>query len=134
MKRGSSWRRHPVILLTSCCLAWLCACIPSRGEAHHSLASYDADRVVEISGTLAQAKVANPHTWFTVDVDAGRWDVETAGTAYVLRGIGGVLRDQFAPGQKVQVSFHPARSGASTGLLVRLRFADGRVLEGVPLK
>ena len=133
MKRGLYWRGHPTIGLPAYGLALL-SCIAVRGDAHHSLASYDADRVVEISGTLKQAKVANPHSWLSVDAGSKQWSIETAGTAYVLRNIGGVLRDQFAPGQKVDVSFHPARNGTATGLLVKMRFADGRVLEGVPLK
>jgi hypothetical protein len=116
------------------------ALIGARAGAHHSLASYDDDRIVEITGTLKQAKVANPHTWFWVNVpaagDAGaaQWAIETAGTAYVLRSIGGRLHDQFAPGQKVSVSFHPARNGGRTGLLVMMRFEDGRELNGVPRK
>ena len=116
------------------------ALLATPAEAHHSLASYDDDRIVEITGTLKQAKVANPHTWFWVsahvagDTSATQWAIETAGTAYVLRSIGGKLRDQFAPGQNVSVSFHPARNGGHTGLLVTMRFEDGRELNGVPLK
>ena len=132
-------RRPPFAALASAVVLGL-ALVAARAAAHHSLASYDDDRVVEISGTLKQAKVANPHTWFWVNVpaaaDAGatQWAIETAGTAFILRSIGGKLRDQFAPGQKVTVSLHPARNGGRTGLLVRMRFEDGRVLDGVPLK
>ena len=113
-----------------------------RASAHHSLASYDDNRVVEIDGTLKQTKIANPHTWFWVALPAAgdgagaatQWAIETAGSAFILRSIVGPLRDQFAPGQKVHVSFHPARDGGRTGLLVQMRFGDGRVLDGVPLK
>jgi hypothetical protein len=132
-------RRTPIAVLAQGLVLWL-ALIAAPAGAHHSLASYDDDRVIEIDGTLKQAKVANPHTWFWVNVpaagDAGatQWAIETAGTAFILRSIGGKLHDQFAPGQKVSVSFHPARNGGRTGLLVRMRFEDGRVLDGVPVK
>lgn len=123
--------------MLSRCLALGLAALAATSAAHHSLASYDDNRIVEIAGTLRQAKVANPHSWFWVSTPAvgdAQWAIETAGTAYVLRGIGGKLHDQFAPGQKVSVSFHPARNGGRTGLLVKMRFEDGRVLNGVPLK
>ena len=109
--------------------------------AHHSLASYDDDQIVEIDGTLKDTKIANPHTLFWVMVPARGagaattvWTVETAGSAFILRSIEGPLRDQFASGQKVRVTLHPARDGGSTGLLVQMQFADGRVLNGVPVK
>jgi len=118
------------------------ALFAARATAHHSLASYDDSRTVEIEGTLKQTKIANPHTWFWVVVPAAvdgagagtQWAVETAGSAFILRSIGGTLNEQFVPGQKVRVSLHPARSGGHSGLLVQMRFADGRVLDGVPVK
>jgi hypothetical protein len=130
-------RRLPFALLFPA-IAGL-ALIAARATAHHSFSSYDDNRVIEIDGTLKQTKIANPHTWFWVAVPApgdaaSQWAVESAGSAYILRSIGGTLRDQFMPGQKVHVSFHPARDGGRTGLLVRMQFGDGRVLEGVPVK
>ena len=129
---------------------WVAALVPifvlglalaaARAVAHHSLSRYDDSRTLVVEGTLKQTKIANPHTWFWVALPAtgegagSQWAIETAGSAFILRSIGGVLRDQFAPGQKIRVSFHPARDGAHNGLLVQMRFPDGRVLDGVPVK
>lgn len=105
--------------------------------AHHSNASYDGTRSILLHGTLLHATVANPHTRFEIAVPgeggAVTWVVETGGKGYVLRAIGGVLRDQFAPGQAVSVTLHPRRDGTLNGLLMEIRFPDGRVLEGIPL-
>lgn len=139
MKRAH--RRLPVAALLPAAVLGL-ALLAVRATAHHSLSSYDDNRLVEIDGTLKQTKIANPHTWFWVassvaadGAAAGtQWAIETAGSAFILRSIGGTLHDQFNPGQKVRVSFHPARNGGHTGLLVQMRFADGRVLDGVPVK
>ena len=109
----------------------------SVARAHHSISGYDAKQSVELRGTLRRAKVANPHTWFEVSVPgesgAVTWTVETGGKAYVLRAIGGVLHDQFDPGQSVTVIVHPRRDGSPNGLLMQMRFGDGRVLEGIAL-
>lgn len=106
-------------------------------SAHHSISGYDAAHSLVLQGTLLHAKVANPHSWFEVSVPGQGatvvWTVETGGKGYVLRAIGGVLRDQFDPGQSVSVTVHPRRDGSPNGLLMQLRFADGRVLEGIAL-
>lgn len=111
------------------------AALPST--AHHSISGYDATHSLDLRGTLLRAKVANPHSWFEIRVPGPdgtvTWTVETGGKAYVLRAIGGVLRDQFDPGQSVSVTVHPRRDGSANGLLMQMHFPDGRVLEGIAL-
>lgn len=112
--------------------------VPARpAAAHHSISGYDARQSVVLQGTLLKGKVANPHSWFEVSVPgaggAVTWTIETGGKSYVLRAIGGVLHNQFDPGQSVSVTVHPRRDGSPNGLLMQMRFADGRVLEGIPL-
>lgn len=121
--------------LVTAVVSLLVAALPAAG--HHSNSSYDTSDSRELQGTLEHATVGNPHSRFEVSVpgEGGTvlWTVETGGKAYVLRAIGGQLRDQFAAGQKVRVSVHPRRDGTPNGLLVQMRFADGRVLDGIPL-
>lgn len=110
--------------------------VPAASSAHHSIAAYDASRIIELIGTLTSAKIANPHSVFHVtarDAD-GRvtdWSIEGAGAATVLREVRGGPTDRFAKGQTVTVRFMPARDAKTTGNLVSLRFADGQVLNGI---
>lgn len=110
--------------------------IPLQGNAHHSIAAYDASRPLELKGTLASAMLANPHSHFHVDVRDGegrvtQWIIEGAGAATVLREVRGGPLNRFAPGQLITVKVLPARDGRTTGNLVSMRFADGQVLNGI---
>lgn len=109
---------------------------PRLSDAHHSVAAFDPSRTVEVTGTLTDAKIANPHSVFHVSVrDAqGRvvtWIIEGAGAATILREVRGGPANRFAPGQAVKASFHPARDGKHTGNLVSMHFGDGQVLGGI---
>jgi hypothetical protein len=110
--------------------------LPLQSRAHHSVAAFDASRSLALTGTLVDAKIANPHSVFHVAVREpdGRvttWIIEGAGAATVLREVRGGPPDRFAVGQVVTVTFLPARDGRTTGNLVSMRFADGQVLSGI---
>lgn len=129
LRPGTAWS-----LLASALLMALS--IPLQGNAHHSIAAYDATRPMELSGTLTGTALANPHSVFHVDVRDGKgrvttWIIEGAGAATVLRDVRGGKPDRFATGQSVTVTFLPARDGRNTGNLVSMRFADGQVLNGI---
>ena len=67
--------------------------ISTTTSAHHSFAThYDANNVVEISGTLSSVKMRSPHSFFEVDVTTASgeietWDVE-AHAVPILRRLG----------------------------------------------
>ena len=42
----------------------------SRAEAHHGFADFDTDRLYYVSGTVSQVRWGDPHSYFTVSVDA----------------------------------------------------------------
>lgn len=114
----------------------MAASLPLQSRAHHSVAAFDASRSLELTGTLADAKIANPHSVFHVAVREpdGRvttWIIEGAGAATVLREVRGGPPDRFATGQTVTVKVMPARDARTTGNLVSMRFADGQVLNGI---
>ena len=75
--------------------------------AHHSFAThYDRNNVVEISGTLSDVKMRNPHSFFEVDVvnasgDTETWEVE-AHAVPVLRRIG-ITRESLKVGDRVTI-------------------------------
>lgn len=117
-------------------LLLLLAATASIADAHHSIAAYDSSRTIEVTGTLTRVQLANPHCLFHISARDGSgkhvaWIIEGAGAATVLRAVGGGSGDRFAAGQAVTVTFNPARDGRASGNLLSLRFADGRVLEGI---
>jgi hypothetical protein len=64
-------------------------------NAHHSFAThYDADNVIEITGTLTEVSLRNPHSFFTLDVTQQdgsviSWEIESQSTSLLRReGIG----------------------------------------------
>ncbi|MDA0993274.1 MAG: DUF6152 family protein [Proteobacteria bacterium] len=75
--------------------------------AHHSFAThYDANNVVEISGTLSAVKMRSPHSFFEVDVtrDNGAtetWEVE-AHAVPILRRLG-INQDTLKVGDSVTI-------------------------------
>ena len=75
--------------------------------AHHSFAThYDRQNIVEISGTLTDVKMRNPHSFFEVEVvtESGAtetWEVE-AHAVPILRRLG-ITRDTLKVGDAVTV-------------------------------
>lgn len=108
-------------------------------SAHHSAAMYDADKTIELSGTLKRVQISNPHSWFWLQVmnaSGGNdlWGFEGTSAADVARHAAGGLNvsDYFAAGQKVKITFHPLRDGRQSGELLTITFEDGRVFGGGP--
>jgi hypothetical protein len=103
--------------------------IPFIASAHHSYAPYDDTRVVELEGTLLQARWQNPHVHLTVEtVDADQrrttWDVETVGLNQLQR-----LRvplDLYKTGQRVKVAGWPSRRSEASLYGTNLLSADGQ--------
>jgi Family of unknown function (DUF6152) len=100
--------------------------------AHHSFAMFDAQKSVELNGTVKEFKWTNPHCWIQVMVPAGdhpvEWSVQMGATASLYRG--GWRPGTLKPGDKIAIVVHPMRDGSSAGLFVSARSADGRPLGG----
>src|SRR5262245_60655071 len=99
--------------------------------AHHAFAAaFDADQKVTISGVITEVKLANPHSWFYLDVTGTdgkvvRWGFEAQTPTALMRS--GVKPEVFKIGSKVTVKGCHARdpkvnSGAARELLLE----DGR--------
>lgn len=100
--------------------------------AHHSFAAvYDMSDAIEITGTIVQVRLTNPHSWFFLDVpgengEVVRWSFE-AGTP------SGMIRNGYSPnvikkGDEVTISGFRARDASkNAGMLRELVTADGTV-------
>lgn len=100
--------------------------------AHHSFAAaYDLQSPVKVTGTIAQVRLTNPHSYFFIDVPGEdgkvvRWAFE-AGTP------SGMIRNGYSPevikqGDIVTISgFHARDASKNAGMLRELTTSDGKV-------
>jgi hypothetical protein len=108
---------------------------PSSVLAHHSNAAFDGDKVVVLKGTVTEWKWTNPHVWILLSVDDGKggkvdWAIEGRTPGQLIRA--GWSRTILKAGDVITVDFSPAKDGTHTGLLTRVRLADGTVLGQAP--
>jgi hypothetical protein len=103
--------------------------------AHHSNSAFDGDKVVVLKGTVTQWKWSNPHVWIFLSVDDDKgskvdWAIEGRTPGQLVRS--GWSKSSLKPGDVITVDFSPAKDGSRTGLLTRVRLADGSVLGQTP--
>jgi hypothetical protein len=112
----------------------------SSAIAHHSTqASYEMDRVVNLSGVVKRFRMSNPHSQLYFDVTGAdgkttTWVAELASPGNWRRQ--GWDENVFKPGDKIQVAIHPAISGAPAGHPETVTLANGVRVDqgGHPLK
>ena len=122
-----------------CVVMFGCLMAGASVQAHHSTASvYDPSQESEVTGTLAAIKFVNPHGTLTLTVtnDDGTttdWVFSTgSATALAGRGITKVGPNALKIGEKLTVTFMPARNGAPLGALKSIKRADGTVVGSNP--
>ena len=103
--------------------------------AHHSNSAFDGDKVVVLKGTVTEWKWSNPHVWIYLSVDDDKggkvdWAIEGRTPGQLVRA--GWSKSSLKPGDIITVDFSPAKDGSHTGLLTRVRLADGSVLGQAP--
>ena len=105
--------------------------VATSALAHHSNSAFDGDKVTVLTGTVTEWKWTNPHVWIVVSVDDGNggkvtWAIEGRTPGQLVRT--GWSRTTLKPGETITVDFSPAKDGTRTGLLTRVRRADGTVV------
>jgi len=100
--------------------------------AHHSFAAeYDANKKVELKGTVTKFEWTNPHAHFYLDVTdpAGKvanWNLELASPNMMVRN--GWKRTSLKPGDTVVVTAALAKDGTNTASAQTIMLADGTTL------
>jgi hypothetical protein len=120
-----SWNRAlaAILLSTSTVPTW----------AHHAFAAeFDADKPIDLQGTVTKIKWVNPHSWLYFDVTDAQgkttnWGVEF-GAPNQLGRIG-LTKADVAPGSKVHIKGYLAKNGGPFGYSVTVTLGDGRTFQ-----
>ena len=119
------------VAVSSCCfLVALAAAIPLL--AHHAFsAEFDANRPVQLKGTVTKMEWINPHAWIHIDVTTGDGEVQAwmveGGTPNTLFRRGFTKRS-LLPGTVIMVDGYRAKDGTLKANGRDLTFEDGRKL------
>jgi hypothetical protein len=102
-------------------------------QAHHSIpAFWDEAKSIEISGTVKQMKIVNPHSELRVEVTTADGSKETwVGVAGLATQMikAGWTNDTLKAGTAIKVEGAPPKKIGAKGILVRkITLPDGRVL------
>lgn len=98
--------------------------------AHHAFsAEFDADKPLDIKGTVTKAKWVNPHSWLYFDVKGPdgavtNWGVEF-GAPFSLQQQG-LTKAVLPAGTEVRVKGYRSKNGGAFGYAVTVTLADGR--------
>ena len=98
--------------------------------AHHSFAAeYDANKPVELKGTVTKVDWVNPHAWIYVDVkdQSGKvtsWACELGSPNVLMRN--GWRRDTLKNGDIITVNGAAAKDGSHMANARIVRLADGK--------
>lgn len=105
---------------------------PLAAAAHHSFrAQYDAEIVVEVTGTITEVAWTNPHARFYVAArdDSGEtvtWDFELASPSALFRR--GWNISSLEPGMEVTVAAYRARNAPHVANTATIAFDNGERL------
>ncbi|KRA81354.1 DUF6152 family protein [Altererythrobacter sp. Root672] len=114
-------------------LAWAAALAVSLAsvgaQAHHSMAMFDNQKKVTVSGTVTEFQWTNPHAYIQmISKDASgkdvEWSMEMGAPMYLYAR--GWRPSSLKAGAKVSITVHPLRNGMPGGVVLEVIGADGK--------
>jgi hypothetical protein len=99
-------------------------------QAHHSFATFDAERQVTLQGIVREFQWTSPHAWIMLTVERGgrpeEWAIEMNGPSGLARQ--GWKPKTLTPGMRVTTIIHPLRDGTNGGQFIEITLPDGTVI------
>jgi hypothetical protein len=121
-------RLHQLVLAVGGVLVLSAAAL----SAHHSFAAeFDANKPVQLHGTVVKVEWINPHTWIHIDVKepdgkTTRWMIEGGTPNTLLRR--GLTKTSVPEGTEIVVDGYKAKNGSNRANGRDVTFPDGRKL------
>jgi hypothetical protein len=107
-------------------LAGIALCYAVPAIAHHSFAMFDAEKAVELKGTVKEFQWTNPHAWILMDVEGKQWAIEMGGPGGLARQ--GWLPKTLTPSMPITAIIHPLKDGTNGGQFMAVTLPDGKVM------
>jgi hypothetical protein len=124
--------RSKHVILIIMCVCSILALAGTPVTAHHAFsAEFDANKPVEMRGTVTRVQWVNPHVWVHMDVKKPDGTVESwafeAGTPNNLfrRGF---TKDSLLPGTEILVDGYQSKDGSRRANGRNMTFPDGKTL------
>lgn len=100
--------------------------LPAGLQAHHGWSSYDATKVLNVSGKFKTVSWTNPHGTATMDWKGKRWNVILAPTGRMEAR--GLTQAMIAPGKPIKLVGYPRLDGTAEMRIERV-IAGGKTVE-----
>jgi len=99
-------------------------------SAHHSFATFDAERQITLQGVVKEFQWTSPHAWIILAVDTNgrsqQWAIQMNGPSGLARQ--GWQPKTLIPGMPVTTTIHPLRDGTNGGQFIEVTLPDGTVM------
>tara|TARA_B110000305_G_C19186392_1_gene514483 strand:- start:159 stop:584 length:426 start_codon:yes stop_codon:yes gene_type:complete len=114
-----------------CLLVIFTAMFSCAAFSHHSTASFDSEKVIDLEGVVKEFQWTNPHTWVQLNVvdeqgETVEWSIEGGSPGTLSRN--GWNAKIFKPGDRVTIKVRPMLNGSPGGAFVGATLADGNKL------
>ena len=100
--------------------------LPAVASAHHGWSSYDANKVLNVTGKFTTVNWSNPHGTATMDWKGKKWRVILAPTARMEAR--GLTHAMIGPGKPVKLVGYPRKDGTAEMRMDRVT-AGGKTVE-----